>query len=130
MITSSEVGNIMYKVCSDFGPEVFQTYNLPLSPVGEQRLVVIPKPQHEGTYWLKSFCEVNWLVPDIAHGTPDMVALQDAERTLLSRLNGYGDYDGTPFRYKVNTTEIHNASDLKCHFVNARVKFEIMNVKF
>lgn len=128
MITTSEAGNILYTECSKFGPECYQTLNLPQGEVSDERIVVIPKPRQEGTYWHKSFCEVNWLVPDLPGATADMARLEEVERAMMQGLHGNGRHDGTPYRFKAIATSVLAAGELKCHFVNARVAFESMNI--
>lgn len=128
MITEAESGNILYQDCQQFGVDVYQTINTPSGRVESERIIIIPKPQQIGNVWIKNYIEVNWLVPDIADTKADMVRLQDVERELKGKLKACSSYDNTPYRYKVETTEIKNDEPLGVHYVNARVLFQTMNI--
>lgn len=128
MITSSETGNILYKDCGQFGVEVFQSLNIDSGKVTQERIVVLPKTQQKGSHWIKNYIEVNWLVPDISVCKADLARLHEIERILITNLKAYGTFDETPYRYKVESTDIGNEEALGAHFVNARVLFHTMNI--
>lgn len=129
MITEAETGNILYRDCKRFGVPVYQRWNLPKPGTGGERIVVYPKRQSSGAKWITNFIEVNYLVPDRPDGKADMVRLHEVERLLAADLHAYGVYDGTPYRYSVNSeTDILEDKELKIHYVNARVQFRTMNI--
>lgn len=129
MITESESGNILYLDCrANFGDMVFQTLNAPTGELEDERIVVIPKTQQPGPIWIKNYIEVNWLVPDLPDGKPDMVRLHDIERHMRRVLISCGMYDATPYRYRVENTDIRADKNLNAHYANARVLFQTMNI--
>lgn len=72
MITPQTIGNILYRDSKGLGIKpiyvVFPGDNsdeIPSGEVKEERIVIHPKSQKPGTYWRKSFNEVNILVPRI-----------------------------------------------------------------
>ena len=40
-----------------------------------------------------------------------------------------GRYDGTTYHYSIDTIGTEEDTALKCHYVNVRILFEILNVK-
>lgn len=129
MITESESGNILYVDCrSNFGDIVFQTLNAPVGELEDERIVIVPKSQQPGSVWIKNYIEVNWLVPDMPDGKPDMIRLHEVEREMRRVLIFCGSYDNTPYRYRVENTDIRKDENLNAHYVNARLLFQTMNI--
>lgn len=40
-----------------------------------------------------------------------------------------GRYDGTTYHYSIDTIGTEEDTALKCHYVNVRILFEVLNVK-
>ena len=40
-----------------------------------------------------------------------------------------GRYDGTTYHYSIDTIGTEEDTSLKCHYVNVRILFEVLNVK-
>lgn len=106
---------------------IFAEDDIPEGTVKEERVTIHTKELRTQTYFKKCFVEVNWCVPDIGK-SPDAARLQQVERQLIASLDAVGEYDGTAYRYGIESTRVLK-SDLKCHFVNVRLLFEILNVK-
>ncbi len=127
MITQGETANIMFRDCAVFGIPVYQSLNTPVAAEGE-RIIVAAKPQTRSERWLKNYIEVNILVPDLEDGRADLVRLQEREREAIRSLNSCGRYDGTAYRYSVDSTQIMERKDSRCHYVNVRVMFQTLNI--
>ncbi len=134
MITPQTIGNILYRDCKTLGIEpVFVVFpgdnseEIPSGEVKEERVVIHPKSQKPGTYWRKSFNEVNILVPRIS-GRANRIRLEKLEHEAMSLFDGIvGNYQNVTYSYSVDS--IGTMTDLRCEYVNARVLFEVLNVK-
>lgn len=127
MITTTDVFNILTRDCKKFGVKVFQKGNLPNGEVKEERITIHAKRQTIETYWNKGFVEVNFCVPDV-NKEADLVRLNELERLAVSSLEQVGEYDGTHYRYSVHSSSTEQDISFKCHFVNVRILFEVLNI--
>lgn len=127
MIGNKDIEKILIRDLSDLiGVEnIFVSDDMPEGLIESERIVIISKPLSIAKIFNKSFTEVNWCVPDRG-GYPDHERLGEVSRHLLD-LSSVGEYDGTAYRYEVSSIGVV-AGELKCHYVNARLLFEILNV--
>lgn len=130
MIVTTDIGNILYRDCKAFGIEVYQKGNIPAGEVTTERVIIRTKSQSPETYWKKGFVEVNLCVPDIKPDTANLIRLGELERQANSVLNDVvSSYDGTRYRYSIDSIGTEADTALKCHYVNVRILFEVLNVK-
>lgn len=130
MITTQDVSDILYGVCrKEFGINTYHHLMITEGEVLEDRVTIHPKAIQKSMYWNTCFVEVNISVPD-RQSRADMDKLQSYSRKAVGILDGEsGEYDGTAYRYSVFSIDILEDVDLRCHYVNVRVKFEILNAK-
>lgn len=128
MITTTDAANIICKDCRPFGMEVFQEGLIPEEELTNERITVHAKRQSEESYWTKCFIEVNFSVPDKS-GEADLIRLNEIEREALARLDSVGEYDESYYRYSVHSSSHERDLSFKCHFVNVRLLFEVLNIK-
>ena len=131
MIVTTDIANILYKDCKAFGIEVYQAGNIPdeHKELSSERVIIRTKSQSPETYWKKGFMEVNLCVPDM-DGDANLIRLQELERKAQEVLdNRVGKFDGSVYRYSVYSIGTEEDAELKCHYVNVRVLFEVLNVK-
>lgn len=137
MITPQTIGNILYSDCkAAFDTDaVFvvvpgdNSDEIPRGEVAAERIVIHVKPQTPGTYWRKSFNEVNILVPRIQN-RPDRIRCEQLEREAMEKLDGItGQHDGSDYLYSVESIGTMTDDALNCEYVNARILFEVLNVK-
>ena len=134
MITTSDIADILFRDCRVFSiAEIYRRGSVKEVPKGglkAERIVILPKKQSPGTRWLKDFVEVNLCVPDIADGVADLGRLQELERqakTTLDRVTGL--FDGTRYSYSISDLDgTAEDSENKCHYVNVRLLFNVLNV--
>lgn len=105
---------------------IFIEDDIPVGIVEEERITLHVKQLKPQTYFSKCFVEVNWCVPDLGDH-PDSSRLQVVDR-MMAGIESIGEYDGSVYRYGVESIQILK-SELKCHYVNTRLLFEILNVK-
>ena len=129
MIVQSDIVDILYLKCQQFGLPVYRKGNIPESANTQERIVIIPKRGTTETYWSKSYVEVNFCVPDINEGVAELKRLAELEKAAKRALNESGIYDNTRYEYTVDSTGIEEDAGLKCHFANIRVLFKVLNVK-
>ena len=106
--------------------QIFTGDDYPEGEITEERIVIRAKNLTPHTYFKKCFVEVNWCVPDIGNA-PDSIRLQKVERQMVEYLSSIGEYDESTYRYEVNSHQSLKG-DLKYHYINVRLLFEILNV--
>lgn len=131
MIVTTDIANILYKDCKAFGIEVYQAGNIPdeHKELSSERVIIRTKSQSPETYWKKGFVEVNLCVPDM-DGNANLIRLQEFERKAQEVLDEVvGEYDGSNYYYLIDSIGIEADTELRCHYVNVRIMFQVLNVK-
>ena len=131
MIVTADIANILYKDCKAFGIEVYQAGNIPdeHKELSSERVIIRTKSQSPETYWKKGFVEVNLCVPDM-DGDANLIRLQELERKAQETLDEVvGEYDGSNYYYLIDTIGTEADTELRCHYVNVRLLFQVLNVK-
>ena len=130
MITTTDIGNILYRDCKVFGIDIVPNGETLTGELTSERIAIHTKKQQPGTYWKKSFAEVNLCVPDLSENSANSIRLNELERQANKLLDDVvNTYDGTRYRYSIDSIGTEADTALKCHFVNVRILFEILNVK-
>lgn len=128
MITTTDTANILYITCKAFGMPVYQAGNIPNGEIGAAgRVVIHTKEQTPGSTWTKGFVEINLFVADTPHGKADLKRLNELERMAVKYLKASGWYDETAYTYSVTSTSVLENSNLKAHYINAKVLFKALN---
>lgn len=127
MITTGDIATILVKDLRSFGIITYKKGAIPSGEVATERITVIPKESKPGTYWRKGFVEVNFCVPDM-NGVANTSRLTELEREAAG-LRAVSSFDGSTYRYSVYSTNQEKDASLKCHFVNVKILFEILNVR-
>ena len=131
MIVTTDIANILYKDCKAFGIEVYQAGNIPdeHKELSSERVIIRTKSQSPETYWKKGFVEVNLCVPDM-EGEANLIRLQELERKAQEVLDEVvGEYDGSNYYYLIDSIGTEADTELRCHYVNVRILFQVLNVK-
>lgn len=131
MIVTTDIANILYKDCKAFGIEVYQAGNIPdeHKELSSERVIIRAKSQSPETYWKKGFVEVNLCVPDM-DGDANLIRLQELERKAQEVLDEVvGEYDGSNYYYLIDSIGTEADTELRCHYVNVRILFQVLNVK-
>ena len=131
MIVTTDIANILYKDCKAFGIEIYQSCNIPdeHKKLSSERVIIRTKSQSPETYWKKGFVEVNLCVPDM-DGDANLIRLQELERKAQEVLDeAVGEYDGSNYYYMIDSIGIEADTELRCHYVNVRLLFQVLNVK-
>ena len=131
MIVTTDIANILYKDCKAFGMEVYQSGNIPdeNKELSSERVTIIAKWKSPEAIWRKGFGKENLGVQN-RNGKANQIrwrGLEGKGREVLTdgvgRLEGSGNYN---WMDKIGT-EADTA--LKCHYVNVRLLFQVLNVK-
>lgn len=131
MIVTTDIANILYKDCKAFGVEVCQSGNIPDEDkeLSSERVIIIAKSQSPEAIWKKGFVEVNLCVPDM-DGKANLIRLQELERKAQEVLDDVvGEFDGSSYYYSIDQIGTEADTALKCHYVNVRLLFQVLNVK-
>lgn len=130
MIVTTDIANILYRDCQTFGISIVPHGKKLTGAMKSERIVIHAKKQQPETYWKKSFAEVNLCVPDLKEGEVNTIRLNELEKQAQGMLDGVtGRYDGTTYHYSIDTIGTEEDTALKCHYVNVRILFEVLNVK-
>lgn len=130
MIVTIDIANILYRDCQSFGISIVPHGKKLMGAMKSERIVIHSKKQQPGTYWKKSFVEVNLCVPDLKEGEANSIRLNELEKQAQGLFDDVtGRYDGTTYHYSINTIGTEEDTALKCHYVNVRILFEVLNVK-
>ena len=128
MIVTTDIANILYRDCKAFGIEIVPQGKTLVGELKSERIVIHAKKQKPGKYWKKSFAEVNLCVPDLSENEANSIRLQELEIEAMKLFDSVGNYDGTAYQYSIESIGTEEDTDLKCHYVNVRVLFEVLNV--
>lgn len=131
MIVTTDIANILYTDCKAFGIEVYQAGNIPdeNKKLSSERVIIIAKSQSPEAIWKKGFVEVNLCVPDM-DGKANLIRLQELERKAQGVLDDVvGEFDGSSYYYQIDQIGTEADTALKCHYVNVRLLFQVLNVK-
>lgn len=130
MITTTEIGDILYKKCSSLGIQRWHGDTFPFEELSDERVVIIVKEQNsDGRYWERCFVEVNVCVPD-HQGLMNRRRLQELEIEVkrLFKDAEAGSYNNTTYKYRRSSVGISSNPSLRIHFINTRVLFESQKV--
>ena len=131
MIVTTDIANILYDACKAFGIEVYQAGNIPdeHKRLSSERVIIRAKSQSSETYWKKGFVEVNLCVPDV-NSDANLIRLQELERKAQEVLDDVvGEYDGSNYWFTIDSIGTEADTELRCHYVNVRILFQVLNVK-
>lgn len=137
MLTETDIGHIIFDDCAFLGLPTYLKTTLPDRIEGREdrietngRVVIRPKRvTGDKTYFNECPVEVNIAFPDIDGETnPDIEPLY---RQALEELDNdkCGRYGGEFYRYSVQRHGIEADSNLRCHYANITLLFEILNVR-
>lgn len=130
MIVTTDIGNILYRDCKAFGIDIVPAGETLTGELKSERIVIHTKKQQPGTYWKKSFAEVNFCVPDLSENEANAIRLNELEREAMKHFDDVvSTYDGTTYNYSIESIGTEKDTALKCHYVNVRILFEVLNVK-
>ena len=130
MIVTTDIANILYRDCKSFEIDIVPSGETLTGELRSERIVIHAKKQQPGTYWKKSFAEVNLCVPDLSENEANTIRLNELEREAMKHFDDVvSTYDGTTYRYSIESIGTEADTSLKCHFVNVRILFEVLNVK-
>ena len=130
MIVTTDIADILYRDCKAFGIGIVPFGKTLTGELKKERITIHVKGQTPSKYWEKCFCDVNLCVPDLGMNIANTLRLKELERTAKKLFKSVTDeFDGTRYNYVVDTIHIEADTALKCHFVNCRLLFNVLNVK-
>lgn len=98
MIVTTDIANILYRDCKSFGIDIVPHGKKLTGAIKSERIVIHAKKQQPGTYWKKSFVEVNICVPDLKEGEANTIRLNELEKQAQGLFDGVtGRYDDTTY---------------------------------
>lgn len=135
MIVTSNIEDILYDDCKSVGiNEIYEKGNVPSGEVTTERIVILSSDQIPSTIWKKCFVEVNLVTPDLPNENgaleANKIRLKELERKAQNTFhNRFGAYDGDGYSYDIFQMGTEEDANLKCHFVNVKILFNVLNVE-
>ena len=122
MIVTTDIADILYRDCKCFGIKIV--------PFG--KTLTGELPDERITIHVKGHLCVPDLTDSTACNVVDSVAnfirLRELERKAKADFRSVtGRYKNTTYHYEVHTISIEADTALKCHFVNCRLLFNVLN---
>lgn len=129
-LTTSDIRIICKRLISSLGIEVCFPEELPLGAIASDRAVIVTSSDDLGKYWGKCIVTLSILVPDVCPKVANMSRLSDYEKRVQEMfVDGIaGEYGEDSYLIELQSIGIDNASDVKCHFVNAKLMFNVLNI--
>ena len=128
MIVTTDIADILYRDYKAFGIEIVPFGNILTGELKGERITIHVKGQTPSKYWEKCFCDVNLCVPDLGLGIANTLRVKELEREAKELFKSVtGECDGTRYNYGVETIHIEADTALKCHFINCRLLFNVLN---
>lgn len=128
MIVTTDIADILYRDCKAFGIGIVPFGETLTGELEEERITIHVKGQTPSKYWEKCFVETNLCVPDLGVSIANTLRLKELERKAKKLFRSVtGTFDGTRYHYEVDTIHIEADTALKCHFVNCRLLFNVLN---
>lgn len=129
MIVTTDIANILYRDFKVLGIDIVPFGETLTGELDKERITIHVKKPTSEDYWVKRFAEVNICVPDIRPNMANTIRLNELERLVNNKFQVVTDtQDGTRYKYEVETS-IEADTALKCHFVNCKVLFNVLNVR-
>lgn len=128
MITTTDVANILVRDCGIFGLEISQKGNIQKGELKNDRITIHVKKNTTGQIWNKGFVDINFSTPD-KQGIANLIRLQEFEHMAIESLESVGEYNNSHYRYSIYSHGLEEDSSMKCHYINVRLLFEVLNVK-
>lgn len=130
MIVTTDIADILYRDCKAFGIEIVPFGKTLTGELKDECITIHVKGQTPSKYWEKCFCDVNLCVPDLGAKIANTLRLKELERKAKELFKSVtGEFDGTRYNYEIDTIHIEADTALKCHFINCRLLFNVLNVK-
>ncbi len=128
MIVTTDIADILFRDCKSLGIDIVPFGKTLTEELTDERITIHVKGQTPEKYWEKCFCEVNLCVPDLSPTESNYPRLKALERKAKEKFRSVTDtFDGTRYLYEVDTITIEADTALKCHFVNCRLLFNVLN---
>ena len=128
MIVTTDIADILYRDCKCFGITIVPFGKILTGKLTDERITIHVKGQTPEKYWEKCFVEVNLCVPDLGNNLANTIKLKELERAAKEKFRSVtGRFNDTRYHYGYNTISIEADTALKCHFVNCRLLFNVLN---
>lgn len=137
MLTQRTISHIIYDDLRNLGIKTYIKYHLPDEKEETEtrieeggRIVIRPKfIAADKTYFNDCTIEVNIAFPDIGgEASPKVDDLCEKAFNILNN-DKCGEKDGEFYRYHVQRYSVEDEPNLKCHYANLTILFEILNVR-
>lgn len=127
MIVTGDIETILYGDLRPYGFKQYRKEAIKNGKVTDERIVVLCGTLQDAPIWKLAIVNVNICVPDVK-GEANTKRLTEIER-MFYKMHSVSEYDGSTYQYTVKETSQEEDAALKCHFVNLKIYFEVLNIK-
>lgn len=129
-LTTSDIKLICMKLVRGVCAECYFPEDLPKGNITSDRAIIATSKNDIDKYWGKCIVTFSVLVPDVAPHIANMARISAYEKKVQNLfIDGIaGEYEGDDYLVELQSIGVDQASNIKCHFVNAKLIFNSLNV--
>ena len=130
-ITTTDIRKILYRTLSPFGLPILYKEDIPQGEITEDRIIVVTSDEGYGKIWATCIVTISICVPDPTPNEANLTKLSEYENTFvgLFRDGIVGSYNGDNYSIVLQNNGIDGDKQFRCHYVNLKLSFEVLNVK-
>lgn len=128
MVVTGDISNYFYTQLASFAIPIYQRGNIPEGEVTSERITIYAMELTSERIWQKCYVNINFEVPDLKDRA-DLVRLQALEQSAKTFFEDKSfTMNSNMCSYTLDSLSIEEDKPLRCHYVNARILFKILNV--
>lgn len=129
-LTTSDIKLICMQLVRGVCAECYFPEDLPKGDITTDRAIIATSKNDIGKYWGKCIVTFSVIVPDVAPHIANLSKLSAYEKKVQNLfIDGIaGEHEGEGYLVELQSIGLDNASNIRCHFVNAKLMFNTLNV--
>lgn len=130
-ITTADIRRIMYGILSQWGLPIHYKEDLPMGEITDERIIIVTSGEGYGKIWTTCIVTISICVPDPTPNVANLTKLDVYEKQSIKMFKDgmVGDYKGDNYVISLQKNGIEEDRQMKCHYVNLKLSFEVLNVK-
>lgn len=130
-ITTADIRRIMYGILSSWGLPIHYKEDLPMGEITDERIIIVTSGEGYGKIWTTCIVTISICVPDPTPNDANLTKLDVYEKQSIKMFKDgmVGDYKGDNYVISLQKNGIEEDRQMKCHYVNLKLSFEVLNVK-
>lgn len=130
-ITTADIRRIMYGILSPLGLPVHYKEDIPKGEITDERIIIVTSGEGYGKIWATCIVTISICVPDPTPNVANLTRLSYYEDEALKMFKDsiVGGYKGDNYVISLQKNGIEEDRQMRCHYVNLKLSFEVLNVK-